>query len=229
MKFTAVAATILMVGSAAAAPVYETQGADSGPITGDMITQLCKQSAAACGGIAAPACTDPSDKECTKPADAAKFLNMGFKKYKIQAKGQVAAVWSLSMFESGAYKYRRSANGGNPGKGTSNLQSSENNAEYAKSLPGIKDKAAPFYADTVAGKNPGADQTLNLLTSDDEVNFGSGMWYFAASGKVPENVQKALADNPTVESYNQFLTQGVHTTSTDARVQGFNAAMSLLQ
>ncbi|KAI3318386.1 hypothetical protein HD806DRAFT_314949 [Xylariaceae sp. AK1471] len=159
MKFSiAASASLALAGTAIAAPLS---------------TRDAKSAADIIGEIAPGSLSCSETTECRTNVQAAPFLINAMSTYKLYSPGQIAAVLSLTAFETVDYKYKHNVSPDRPGQGTSNMQMIDFNTEYANSIPALKDKVSALGTiDSDDKKN----QLLALVT-DDQYNFGSGPWF----------------------------------------------------
>jgi hypothetical protein len=144
------------------------------------------------GDIAPQSLSCAETTECRTNTQVAPFMIDAMKKYGLQSAGQIAAVLSLTAFESGDYKYKHNVSPGRPGQGTSNMQMIDFNVEYANSIDALKDKV------TTIG-TPDSDDKKNqvlALVNTDEYNFGTGPWFLTTKCKpdVVDGLAKATDD-----------------------------------
>ncbi|TGJ83326.1 hypothetical protein E0Z10_g5452 [Xylaria hypoxylon] len=161
MKYSfAVSASLALAGFTSAIPL----AARDAPQASDIIAQIAPTSTS---------CADTT--ECRTNVQVAPFFIDAFWKYGLKSYGQIAAVLSLTAFESVGYKFKHNVSPGVAGQGTSNLQMLKYNIEYANSIPELKDQVAALGT-IDATDSAKANQLLALVTPD-QYNFGSGPWF----------------------------------------------------
>ncbi|CEL01631.1 hypothetical protein BJX68DRAFT_269507 [Aspergillus pseudodeflectus] len=144
--------------------------------------------------------------ECATAIQAAPALSTAFTKYALTSKAEQAAVLGLIAFESGEFMYNRNHYPGVPGQGTRNMQSPAFNAEYASSIPAIKEQAKAVKDDP--------DAVLDLLVAVPEYDFGSGAWFLTTQCEEP--IRTALQSG-SEEGWKGFIVECVGTEANDAR------------
>ena len=88
-------------------------------------------------------------------------------------------------FESGDFKYNVNVFPGRPGQGTRNMQSATFNEQYALSIPALSAKVA------AAKGTSNLNAIRDLLTANDDYDFGSAAWFLKTVCK--PDVIKSLA------------------------------------
>ncbi|EGX95803.1 hypothetical protein CCM_00457 [Cordyceps militaris CM01] len=144
------------------------------------LTAAAATSAADIIKIVAPGsvqCAAAAAPDCRTADQAAPFLIDSMAKYEVLTYNEIAAVLSLMAFESVDFKFKHNVSPGRPGQGTANMQMDKFNLEYAKSLPGVKDKVADVKS--VDGLDKDKLNEILALVTPDEYNFGSGPWFYA--------------------------------------------------
>ncbi|KAL3457822.1 hypothetical protein BJX64DRAFT_240672 [Aspergillus heterothallicus] len=144
--------------------------------------------------------------ECAIAAQAAPALSTAFTKYTLTSKAEQAAVLGLIAFESGEFKYNRNHYPGVPGQGTRNMQSPAFNADYAASIPAIKDQAEAVKNDP--------DAVLDLLVAVPEYDFGSGAWFLTT--QCEQSIRTALQSG-SEDGWAGYITSCVGTEANDGR------------
>ncbi|KAL1892254.1 hypothetical protein Sste5346_007210 [Sporothrix stenoceras] len=109
--------------------------------------------------------------QCATNVQAAPYFISSMAQWGVTSAPEIAALLALTAVESGELRYRHSEYPVIAGKGTSNMQSPDFNAQYAAAIPAL--------ASGVAAANGDPDAILALLTVD-EYNFGSAAWYLSA-------------------------------------------------
>ncbi|KAJ9157611.1 hypothetical protein NKR23_g148 [Pleurostoma richardsiae] len=104
--------------------------------------------------------------ECRTADQASQYIIDAMAKYKLYTYGEIAAVLSLIGYESVDMKFKHNVSPGRAGQGTSNMQMSSLNIEYAKSITELATEAA------TADEN-----SILALVTPDQYNFGSGPWF----------------------------------------------------
>ncbi|KAL2815915.1 hypothetical protein BJX63DRAFT_152532 [Aspergillus granulosus] len=155
--------------------------------------------------------------ECATAAQAAPALSAAFTKYALTSIAEQAAVLGLIAFESGEFKYNRNHFPGVPGQGTRNMQSPTFNAEYASSIPAIKDQAEVVKDDP--------DAVLDLLVAVPEYDFGSGAWFLTSQCTDP--VRTALQSG-SEDGWRGYIVNCVGTEANDARREYWVRAVEAL-
>ncbi|KAF2153673.1 hypothetical protein K461DRAFT_215604, partial [Myriangium duriaei CBS 260.36] len=156
---------------------------------------------------------DPSAqyaKECATAQQAAGPISASFNKYNIKTVNEQAALLSLIVFESGSFKYDiHHFPGPNPGQGTRNMQNSQFNIAYAKSVLGSG----------IDTSNP--DAVLAQLTADPVLDFGSAAWFLR--NQCTPAIQDGLA-NGGQGDWETYITTCVGTSIGD-RQASYQAAL----
>ncbi|KAI1326274.1 hypothetical protein F5Y16DRAFT_232763 [Xylariaceae sp. FL0255] len=188
MKFSTIAsASIALAGVAVAAPTKRAASTSAADIIG-MIAPDSKTCAA-------------GNSDCRTNVQAAPYLIAAMAQYGLKYPGQIAAVLSLTAYESDNYAYKHNISPGRPGQGTSNMQMINYNIEYANSIPALKSAVAG-----IAGGNPTTPEDENALLAlvePDEYNFGSGPWFLTT--KCSPSVVTGL-QNGTTAAFEDYMT-----------------------
>lgn len=109
--------------------------------------------------------------ECATNVQAAPYLVASMSQYNITNPNEIAAILSLIAFESGDFKYNiHHFPSLNPGQGTRNMQSPQNNVAYAKSIPALTGKV-----------NPSDLNGVLQLVLPDQYSWASGAWFYSAN------------------------------------------------
>ena len=148
----------------------------------------------------------PQPSQCRTADQVAPLLNRVFNMYQIASPGEMAAIASLVAFESTDFKYNRNYFPGIPGQGTRNMQSAAFNLVYAQSIPAL--------SASVAGESTAPNEVLDLLTMNDEYDFGSAAWYL--STQCSESIRDGL-QNGSPASWQAYISGCVGTTPTPDR------------
>ncbi|KAI1360008.1 hypothetical protein F5Y08DRAFT_344126 [Xylaria arbuscula] len=210
MKYSAaISAGLALAGFASAAPASvrcrETE------VTADMIAAIAPTSTSC-------ATTD----ECRTNVQVVDPFNAAFEKYGLNAAGQKAAVLALTSLESAEYVYKHNVSPGNPGQGTSNMQSFTFNLEYAQSIPELKSQPAVTAIGNAASATAAQMNAVLDLLKDDKYNFASGPWYMTT--QCPDTVT-ALASGTNLDAaFNTYITSCVGTTMTEKRLEYWTSA-----
>ncbi|KAK6064101.1 hypothetical protein SCUP515_11954 [Seiridium cupressi] len=165
MKYSQIAASLLLVCSAVAAPLDGTPNVEARDGSAASIVSAIVSSTASCAA---------TDTECRTPAQAAPYLIAAMSKYGITNTGEIAGVLALMAFESVDFKYKHNISPGRPGQGTANMQMFDYNLEYAQSITELSAKVSALGTITTDDQK---NQLLALVT-DDNYNFGSGPWFY---------------------------------------------------
>ncbi|KKK26977.1 hypothetical protein ARAM_007533 [Aspergillus rambellii] len=156
----------------------------------------------------AKACENPpAPDECATAAQAAPYIARSFATYNVTARAEQAAVLGLMAFESVEFRYNRNHSPGVPGQGTRNMQSPGFNAEYAASIPGLKEALD-------GGAQGDVVKVLDLLRGNAEYDFGSGAWFLTT--QCSAEVRAALRTG-SEEGWAGFLTRCVGTDANEER------------
>ncbi|KAK3044339.1 hypothetical protein LTS18_001538, partial [Coniosporium uncinatum] len=119
----------------------------------------------------------PHPEECSTAQHAAPFILQSFNDYDLATVGEIAAVTSLMLFESGEFKYNKNyfspSGGPNPGQGTRNMQQANFNSLYAAYLVSQGKLSQEALS---AATSPDA---VLALVRPDEFTFGSAAWFLA--------------------------------------------------
>ncbi|KAK5995412.1 hypothetical protein PT974_03816 [Cladobotryum mycophilum] len=173
----------------------------------DIIKQIAPGSAS---------CADSTD--CRTSQQAAPYIAGSMFEYGIFSVNEMAAVISLMAFESGDFKYKHNVYPGRPGQGTANMQMSNYNLLYAKSIPAISGKVAKYS--TTSGLSDADLNSILALVTDDKYNFGSGAWFLTT--QCPMSVRTSLQSN--ADSGFQAYMQCVGASVTPDRLEYFSRA-----
>ncbi|KAI1172403.1 hypothetical protein F4777DRAFT_590583 [Nemania sp. FL0916] len=184
MKFSStLSAGLALAGMAVAAPLEVRDGKSAAQIIGEIAPNSLT-------------CADAS--ECRTNVQAAPFLIDAMSKYGLKSSGQIAAVLSLTAFESVDYKYKHNISPGRPGQGTSNMQMIDFNVEYAQSIDELKTQVGAIGS---TATDDAKNKVLALVT-DDKYNFGSGPWFLTT--KCPPDVVSGLTAG-TDAAFNAYM------------------------
>jgi hypothetical protein len=171
MKYSQILSSLLLAGSALAAP-SPVKAAAAAPVVAprdtsaaDIILAIAPDSASC----------DSSNDECRTNVQAAQPLIDAFQKYQVQTMPEIAGILSLMAYESVNFAYKRNKSPGRPGQGTANMQMPDFNIEYAASLTDLASQVAALGEITT---DDSKNALLDLLV-DDAYNFGSGAWYYS--------------------------------------------------
>jgi hypothetical protein len=152
-------------------------------------------STSSCAGASFP-------EECRTAEQAAPFLLQAVQDYKLNSMGEIAAILSLLLFESGELKYNKNHFPGRPGQGTRNMQMSKYNYQYAKSIPALASQADAIAP---AGVDGLSDESLNALLElvlPDKYSFASAAWFLTT--QCSQTVQQDLRSGSN-DSYTGYL------------------------
>jgi len=168
----------------------------------------------------------PHPEECSTAQHAAPFLLHSFNDYDLMTIGEIIAVTSLMLFESGDLKYNKNyfspSGGPNPGQGTRNMQQASFNSLYAAYLvsQGRLSEEALSAATT-------PDAVLALVQPD-EFTFGSAAWFLATqcSAEIRTGLQSAEGGREAAQAaWEAYLTECVGVVPvTDERREGWMKA-----
>ena len=111
----------------------------------------------------------PYPEQCRTAEQALPHIVASFQKYGINSSAEQATLIAIMAFETGDFKYNVNVVPGTPGQGTRNMQSASFNMKYAMSIPSLSAKLAPIMEGPPNG-------IRDLLTSDDDLDFGSAAW-----------------------------------------------------
>ncbi|ETS86699.1 hypothetical protein PFICI_00527 [Pestalotiopsis fici W106-1] len=164
MKYSQIATSLLLAGSALAAPSAKVVAPRSSSAA-DLILAIAPDSASC----------DSSNDECRTNVQAAPLLIDAFDKYDIRTTAEIAGILSLMAYESVNFAYKRNKSPGRPGQGTANMQMFDYNVKYAATLSDLTTQVAALGTITT---DDGKNQLLDLVV-DDQYNFGSGPWFYS--------------------------------------------------
>ncbi|KAI5284675.1 hypothetical protein KEM54_001147, partial [Ascosphaera aggregata] len=124
-------------------------------------------------------CNQSTQPSCRTPEQAAGPILASFVKYNLTLPQEKAAVVANIAYESDEFKYDEWTDHGssepNPlgERGTRNMQTAQDNQEYAISLltPGVSASVIRQWS---------ARETLDWLNADDDRSFGSSAWYLSS-------------------------------------------------
>ncbi|KAK6200817.1 hypothetical protein LQW54_009481 [Pestalotiopsis sp. IQ-011] len=167
MKYSQIAASLLLAGSAMAAP---------SPTIASSVVARDNTAASMILAIApkSSACATTTG-DCRTNVQAAQPMIDAFDKYDIRTPGEIAGIISLMAYESGDFVYKHNVSPGRPGQGTANMQMFDFNQKYAASIDDLETQVAALGSIT---DDTGKNNLLALLT-DDKYNFGSGPWFYS--------------------------------------------------
>jgi len=138
-------------------------------------------------------------EQCRTNVEVAQPFIDAFNKYGFWTYGQIAAVLSLTAYESADFKYKHNISPGRPGQGTSNMQMIDFNRKYAASFPELADSLKEIGD---PGNDDNKKNQILALVTDDKYNFGSGPWFLKT--QCPEDVQENLKKG-TDDAWNAYM------------------------
>ena len=162
-------------------------------------------------------------KQCRTAEQAAPHIVNSFHKYGVHSAAEQATLIAIMAFETGDFKYNVNMFPGTPGQGTRNMQSAAFNMKYAMSIPSLSAKLAPVMTGPDGLGNPNGIR--DLLTSNDDLDFGSAAWYLKT--QCGPAVGKNLATGG-LAAWQAYITGCVHTTPTPDRQAYYERAMKAL-
>ena len=161
----------------------------------------------------------PYPAQCRTAQQALSHIGASFRKYELRSNGEQAAVIGMMAFESGDFKYNVNVFPGRPGQGTRNMQSAAFNEKYALSIPALSAKVA----DAKKTSNPNAIR--DLLTANDDYDFGSAAWFLKTQCK--PDVIKNLASG-SLAGWQAYVKDCVGTEANDERKAYYDRALKAL-
>ncbi|KAK3713453.1 hypothetical protein LTR37_008411 [Vermiconidia calcicola] len=165
----------------------------------------------------------PAAGECRTAHQAGPFINISFTNFGIRDFPTQAALLSLILYESGAFKYSKNHFPGVPGQGTRNMQSPEFNLEYATWLATVCANCGISEVEVRRAEGEGVEAVLGLVNGD-EWGLGSAAWFW--STQCDPTVKQGLREG-TQEGWEAYLSQCVGTTATEERTAIWRKAMAL--
>jgi hypothetical protein len=188
-------------------------------ITADLI-QVISPNSATCDNA-------PIAAQCRTAAQVATSVSSSFSTYGITSAAEAAAVISLMAFESFDFKYQVNVYPGRPGQGTRNMQMINYNVLYAQSIPSLVANVTAITGGA-SGASLSTDQAnavRDLLTSDDNLDFGSGAWFLTT--QCPAAIRTELQTG-SLAGWEQYISSCVGTTVTDDREAYWTRAITEL-
>lgn len=161
--------------------------------------------------------------ECRTAAQAAPYIAISFTNFGISDFNTQAALLSLMLYESGAFKYAINHYPGVPGQGTRNMQSPEYNIKYAEWLATVCKNCGITEAQAEKAKAKGPKAVLELVNTD-EWGFGSAAWFF--STQCDESVKQGLKAG-TESGWEEYLSGCVGTSTTEERTAIWRKATAM--
>ena len=196
-------------------PPYALNHARSSTLSVNQILAIAPKSST-CEGA-------PYPEQCRTAEQALPHIVGSFQKYGINSAAEQATLIAIMAFETGDFKYNVNVVPGTPGQGTRNMQSASFNMAYAMSIPSISVKLASVMTGPEGLNNPNGIR--DLLTADDDLDFGSAAWYLKT--QCGPAVGNNLADGG-ISAWQAYITGCVHTTPTEDRQAYYERAMKAL-
>ena len=165
----------------------------------------------------------PYPKQCRTAEQALPHIVASFHKYGINSAAEKATLIAIMAFETGDFKYNVNVVPGTPGQGTRNMQSASFNMKYAMSIPSLSAQLGPVMTGPEGLDNPNGIR--DLLTADDNLDFGSAAWYLKT--QCGPAVGNNLATGG-LAAWQAYITGCVHTTPTADRQAYYERAMKSL-
>ncbi|KAH8929529.1 hypothetical protein BT69DRAFT_175216 [Atractiella rhizophila] len=165
--------------------------------------------------------------ECRTADEAVPYINESFKTYAVESEGEVAALISLMLFETGNLRFEKNhfPAPGRPGQGTRNLMMFNFVYDYALSIPETRDAAlalCPFPPDSTSDDptsptyiSPDTKNAVLALVLPDTYSFASAAWFLKT--KCPAEVSELLKEGGCA-GFQAYIGAGcIGTTDPDGR------------
>ncbi|KAL8795586.1 MAG: hypothetical protein Q9195_002007 [Heterodermia aff. obscurata] len=165
----------------------------------------------------------PYPQQCRTAEQALPHIVGSFQKYGVNSAAEQATLIAIMAFETGDFKYNVNVVPGTPGQGTRNMQSASYNMKYAMSIPSLSAELASVMTGPQGLDNPNGIR--DLLTSDDDLDFGSAAWYLKT--QCGPAVGQNLASGG-LAAWQAYITGCVQTTPTEERQAYYERAMKAL-